>query len=77
MLSCKDVSETVTDHMEGSTSFMDRVSMRLHLLICKHCRRFYQQFQMTVGVSGKVGADVKEPTDAEIDDLVRKLKERN
>lgn len=75
MLSCKKVSETVTDHLEGSTSFMDRVSLRVHLLICKHCRRFYRQFQTTVGVSGRVGPPVAEPTDDEIDELVKKLKE--
>ena len=77
MLSCKDVSETVTDHLEGSTSFRDRVALRFHLLICKHCRRFYQQFQIAGGVSGRLGDEVSEPTDDEIDALVRKLKARN
>lgn len=76
MLTCKDVCESVTDHLEGSTSFMDRLSLRFHLLICKHCRRFYKQFQMAVGVSSELGEEIPEPTDEEIDQLVSKLKSR-
>jgi len=76
MLSCKDVSETVTDHLEGSTTFRERAALRFHLLICKHCRRFYHQFKIAAGVSGQLGSEVSEPTDEEIDELVRKLKAR-
>ena len=75
MLNCKNVSEDATDHLEGEATFMDGVSLRFHLLICKHCRRFYRQFRIAVGTSAKLRT-IDAPTDTEIDDLVRKLKER-
>lgn len=77
MLSCKDVSENVTDHLEGKSSFLDRILLRLHLLLCQHCRRFVCQFQIAVSVSGRIGKTVDEPSDIDIDDLLRKLKTRN
>ncbi len=77
MLSCKDVSENVTDHLEGTSSFLDRILLRLHLLLCQHCRRFVRQFKIAVSVSGRIGKTVDEPSDEDIDDLLRKLKTRN
>lgn len=75
MFSCRDVSESVTDHLEGEATLMDGLLLRFHLLICKHCRRFYRQFRISVGISAKL-RKIDAPTDPEIDDLVRKLKQR-
>ncbi len=40
MLSCKEVSHLASDHLEGQCSLPTRLKIRLHLLICRHCRRF-------------------------------------
>ncbi len=75
MFSCKDACDKATDYLEGSDTFGERLNMRLHLMICRECRRFYRQFQLTVGAAAKV-QNIDAPTDQEIDALVRKLSER-
>ena len=43
MLSCKEVSTILaTDALEQSSRFQ-RISVRLHLLMCRHCRRYKTQ----------------------------------
>ena len=38
-LSCKDLVEQSADFLENSTA-LNRLSIRFHLLMCHHCRRF-------------------------------------
>lgn len=71
MLTCKDICDNATQHLEGPTTLLERLSLRFHLLICKHCRRFMRQFNLTIGAAQKMAE--QSPTDEEIDTLVEKL----
>ena len=51
MLSCRDVSEGASHFIEGETTLMERFNLRLHLIICSHCRRFLKQFRLTTSAS--------------------------
>ena len=42
---CKEATELASRAMDERLSFGDRVAMRMHLAICKNCRRFTQQLQ--------------------------------
>ena len=80
MLTCKDISETETDHLEGKTSFASRLSFYLHLLYCKYCRRYYRQMKLTIRTIQKLpeAKDSEEfPDDAEIDRVFEKLREQS
>lgn len=72
MLSCKDACENATEFLDGETTFLRRFSMQFHLLLCKECRRFFRQFDLTTRTAAEL-AEATEPTDAEIDALVEKL----
>lgn len=48
MLTCKDVTELTTPHLERQLSPRDRLRFRLHLLMCRHCRRYVEQIQQIV-----------------------------
>jgi len=39
MLSCKDATNSLSDHIDAELSFFDRISMRLHFLVCSDCKR--------------------------------------
>jgi len=39
-LSCKDIVAQSTDYLEEHSSNLSRLSIRFHLLMCHHCRRF-------------------------------------
>ncbi len=75
MLTCKDVCDNATNHIEGPTTFSERMSLRFHLLMCKNCRRFYKQFQIALGVPAKMDG-IESPTDEEIDKLVAALQKQ-
>ena len=48
MLSCKDITELVTDYLEDRMSFMDKMRFQLHLGMCKHCRNYLKQMRQTI-----------------------------
>ena len=45
MYSCKDVAEMISESMDRTLPFYQRVLMRLHLLMCKYCSRCRAQFE--------------------------------
>lgn len=52
MLTCRQITELVTEYAEGSLSFMDRVRFQLHLGLCRNCRRYVRQVKATVAALG-------------------------
>ena len=49
MLSCKEIVEQASDYLEQEMSPWRRLQYRMHLFMCRHCRRFTSQF--AAGVS--------------------------
>ena len=47
MLTCKEITELVTDYAEGNLSFMDRVRFQMHIGMCRNCRRYVRQVKAT------------------------------
>ena len=45
MFSCKDVSELLSESMDRSLPFYQRMLMRLHLSMCKYCSRLKEHFE--------------------------------
>ena len=45
MTTCKETAELASRAMDERLSLGDRMAMRMHLAICKNCRRFTQQLQ--------------------------------
>jgi hypothetical protein len=43
MLSCKDVTQLLSESMDSSLPIGKRIGVRLHLLICKFCLRYERQ----------------------------------
>lgn len=43
MITCKETTELASRTMDEKLPFADRLSMRLHLAVCKNCARFAQQ----------------------------------
>lgn len=76
MLSCKDICENATHHLEGELGMLTRLQFWFHLMICKACRQFLRQFQATIDTARQLNRQAEqEPTDAEIDALVQRLRE--
>lgn len=43
MLSCKEVSKLVSQAQDRSLTLGERLSVRMHLLMCRMCRRYQKQ----------------------------------
>jgi predicted anti-sigma-YlaC factor YlaD len=50
MPSCREMSELVTDYLEGALALRTRLAARWHLFLCPACRRYYEQMRRTVGL---------------------------
>jgi hypothetical protein len=46
MLSCKDVTQLLSQSMDRSLPLGKRIGVRLHLLICKFCARYERQLAL-------------------------------
>ncbi|MBL0215396.1 MAG: zf-HC2 domain-containing protein [Myxococcales bacterium] len=52
MLTCRQLTELVTDHLEGTMSLGNRLRFQMHLGMCKHCRAYLRQMKMTIETLG-------------------------
>ena len=52
MLTCQEVTEVVTDYLEGRQSMMQRLRFQMHLGMCRHCRAYLRQMKTTVEAIG-------------------------
>ncbi len=54
MLSCKQITELVSDYLEGRLGFADRMRFQMHVGMCKHCRAYLRQMKTTIVLIGKL-----------------------
>ena len=45
MLCCKQASQFISASLDRPLTLSERIVLRLHLIICKYCKRFSQQLQ--------------------------------
>lgn len=74
MLRCKDVVERASRYIDGEMSWSRRLGMRLHLMMCIHCRRFMRQFRMVRDTLGYCPDRQPEPTEQSLRELVERLR---
>lgn len=46
MLKCKQATELASHQLDRKLSLMQRINLRIHLLICNRCARFAQQIRL-------------------------------
>lgn len=54
MLTCQEVTEVVTDYLEGRQTMMQRLRFQMHLGMCRHCRAYLKQMKTTVDTIGRL-----------------------
>lgn len=54
MLSCKQITELVTEYAEGELRLLDRLRFQLHLGLCRHCRAYVRQMKLTARTLGRL-----------------------
>jgi predicted anti-sigma-YlaC factor YlaD len=70
--SCRDITELITDYLEGKLSFLAQVRFQLHLGTCRHCRAYLRQMRATIRASGRLH-EVPMPPEVE-SELLRRFR---
>lgn len=71
MLSCRQVTERSSALLDGELNARERLAVRMHLLMCVHCRRFQRHLQSLVAALGR-----HEPSDSVNQVFVDRLLDR-
>lgn len=69
MLTCKQLVEHSSDYLDAQLPLRGRLSVRLHLAMCVHCRRFIRQMKVSQALLRQLPEDAIPDLDA----LVHKL----
>ena len=77
MFRCKDVSQKVSMAMDMPLPLHQRVAIRIHLMMCRYCARFYRQLQMLRKLSTHPHSDLPQvgPTEILSEDAKRRIKD--
>ncbi|GIW42733.1 MAG: hypothetical protein KatS3mg077_0015 [Candidatus Binatia bacterium] len=52
MLTCRELTELVTDYLEGRMPLVQRLKFHMHLGMCRHCRAYLRQMRLTIRTLG-------------------------
>ena len=47
-MTCRELIGFLTDYLEGRLTLRQRFVMRLHLVLCGHCRAYLRNFRATI-----------------------------
>lgn len=61
MPNCREMSELVTDYLEGALALRTRLAARWHLFLCPACRCYYEQMRRTVRLLAGRGLPPPDP----------------
>lgn len=53
-MSCQTLTELVTDYVEGRLSLANRMQFKLHIGMCKNCREYVRQLELTRETLGEL-----------------------
>ncbi|MCG8518641.1 MAG: zf-HC2 domain-containing protein [Pseudomonadales bacterium] len=48
MLMCRDLAVIASDYIEGDLPLTQRLSVRTHLMMCRHCRSFIANLRNSI-----------------------------
>lgn len=68
MLTCRDVAARAVDLENGALGALDRFRLKLHILLCRHCRRRRRQMKVLIGAVRNLRRDVP---DGELEGILR------
>jgi predicted anti-sigma-YlaC factor YlaD len=59
--SCREITELASQYLDGELGLGTRVLVRMHLLACRHCRRFVEQLRRTIELTRQVPTELGPP----------------
>ncbi|HQV80289.1 MAG: zf-HC2 domain-containing protein [Moraxellaceae bacterium] len=69
MLKCRDVLVQADAYLADELTSWQRVSFRVHLGLCRHCRRYLKNLRLTQAVSTQIPT-TDEPSVEQLDEIL-------
>ena len=60
-LTCRELVEVLTDYLEGALTAEERAEIERHIVICRGCSNYVEQFRSTIDLLGRVAGASPEP----------------
>jgi len=60
-ITCRELVELVTDHLEGALADADRRRFNEHLKGCEACRTYIEQMRLTIKAAGELSEESLDP----------------
>ena len=60
-LTCRELVEVLTDYLEGALEPDERADIERHLVICRGCQNYVEQFRSTIDLLGRLADAAPEP----------------
>ena len=76
MLSCKDVTQLISESMDHSLPLGKRIGVRIHLLMCRFCERYERQLLLIRETVKHLVAAQDKPEDPSGEILSEETRER-
>lgn len=73
MLTCKELTEIVTDYLEGKLPFGKRLAFQMHVGMCRHCRAYLRQMKLAIRTSAAL--PVPPPPPEVREELLRRFRD--
>jgi len=70
MLHCRDITDRADGYLDGRLPFWERVQVRLHAVLCKHCNSYLHQLSLTIGALKAMGENRAPQA---VDDTVQRI----
>jgi len=59
MLNCKQASQLISQGLDKKLSTRERFGLKMHLFICKYCKRFSQQLERLHVAMKSIGKNIE------------------
>lgn len=50
MFKCSEVTEMASDYVDHNLGWWTRAQLRMHVVLCRHCRRYVEQIEATMAL---------------------------
>jgi len=60
-LTCRELVEVLTDHLEGALDAGERAEIERHIVICRGCSNYVEQYRSTIDLLGRIAGDAPDP----------------
>jgi len=72
-MTCKEVIDFLGDYLDGALPWRQRVVFNLHLVLCRHCRRYLASYSETIRLTRASGREPRSEAERVPEELMQAI----